>query len=159
MATKGFKEAHKALTGMAKRVSGSQAKEGLTAGGKFLVDRHVGYYSGSGDQASKGGGPPRDRWPGLEASTIKAKLKGWGQYRGGRKTRKLINKGILRAAYVFRATRSRVTLWNRETEKTKHLQNSKKRYQVVAVDFDKQDPEGWRKFKRIIQHFLATGKK
>jgi len=153
MSTKGFGELGKTLKGIGKRTA--RPKLALEAIGRSTVNKHITYFSKAGN-AGRGGGPPKAQWPGLEASTIKAKSK-------RRKTKKLVNTGLLKAGFEHRVTGNKVEIFNREAIKQGQLQvqgvgKKKKKFIIVATQIGKHDPKQAKLNDEIMADFLLSGK-
>lgn len=160
MATKGFGKLGKEFKKLARNAS--NPKKALQVIGRNTVNRHVKYFRG-GSQATKGGGPPGDKWPALAASTIEAKKKGHGQYRGKAKTQKLVNTGLLARGFDSKVSGNSVEIFNREDRKIDFLQRrgvgkKNKRFKIVAIDTQKDDPQILKDSEEILANFIFTGK-
>lgn len=160
MGAKGFNILARILKEQADRAARPQMA--LKAIGRNAVNRHIRNFR-SGSQGGTGGGPPGDQWPGLEDSTIEAKNKHWGQYRGKPKTQKLVNTGLLKAGFEYRVGSNAVEIYNREDEKVGYLQvngvgKKKKKFTIVATDLERQDPQLLKESEEITADFLFSGR-
>jgi len=134
----------------------------LKAVGRVAVNKHKGYYRTSGNQNAPGGGPPGDPWPALSPVTVIMKEKGYGDYRGGNKTQKLVNTGLLSNGYEYEVSGEVVSIFNNEDEKVNRLQKegvgrNGKKFKVLATDPENDDPSIMEEAREIVGRFLFDG--
>jgi len=156
VATNGFSEALRLITGISKRAA--RPNPALQAVGRQVVNRHIGYYRKSGNQTHSGGGPPGAIWPGLEENTAMQK-----ENRPLPKTKKLINTGLLKAGYDHKVEGNSVLIFNREFEKvyklqTKGVGRKRKTFTVLATNPEVEDPEIIKITNKTLGDYIFEGK-